>query len=203
MGINSDGRIRRADAPPGRAMLQAGWLALIATSLLLGVALAAPAAAQLVAPAADASTWSAPEPWRTDRFYFQTSIATMHFNPSPDHVNTQDLLNLDWRFDRFWAGGQWLAGAALFKNSFGQPSQYVYGGWLARPFQATQPLYFKITAGVLHGYKEPYENKIPLNSSGFAPAILPSVGYCYNRLCSELVLFGAAGAMLTLGVTLP
>jgi len=42
-----------------------------------------------------------------------------------------------------------------------------------------------------------------LNSSGFAPAILPSVGYCYNRICSELVLFGAAGAMLTLGVTLP
>ena len=65
-------------------MLQAGRLALCATSLLLGVAIAAPAAAQLVAPAADASPWSAPEPWRTDRFYFQTSIATKHFHPSPE-----------------------------------------------------------------------------------------------------------------------
>lgn len=203
MGINNDGRIRRADTAPGRAMLQSGRLALCATSLLLGVIIAPPAAAQLVAPAADASPWSAPEPWRTDRFYFQTSIWTKHFHPSPDHVNTQDLLNLDWRFDRFWAGGQWLAGAALFKNSFGQPSQYVYGGWLARPFQDAQPLYFKITAGVLHGYKEPYEHKIPFNSSGYAPAILPSVGYCYNRICSEFVVFGTAGVMLTLGVTLP
>ena len=203
MGINIDGRIRRADVAPGRPMLQAGRLALCATSLLLGVAMTAPAAAQLVVPAADASPWSAPEPWRTDRFYFQTSIWTKHFHPSPDHVNTQDLLNLDWRFDRFWAGGQWLAGAAIFKNSFGQPSQYVYGGWLARPFQDAQPLYFKITAGVLHGYKEPYENKIPFNGSGYAPAILPAVGYCYNRICSEFIVFGTAGVMLTLGITLP
>ncbi len=203
MEINNDNRMRRADMAPSRAMLQAGRLALCATSLLLGVVMTAPAAAQLVAPAADASPWSAPEPWRTDRFYFQTSIATVHFHPDPDHVNTQHLLNLDWRFDRFWAGGQWLAGAAIFKNSFGQSSQYVYGGWLARPFQHAQPLYFKLTAGVLHGYEEPYENKIPFNSSGFAPAILPSVGYCYNRICSEFVLFGTAGAMLTLGITLP
>ena len=203
MGINNDGGMRRADCAAGHALLQAGQLVLCATSLLLGVVIAAPAAAQLVAPATDASPWSAPEPWRTDHLYFQTSIATKHFHPSPDHVNKQDLLNLEWRFDRFWADGRWLAGAAFFKNSFGQPTQYVYGGWLARPFQDAQPLYFKITAGVLHGYKEPYEHKIPFNSSGYAPAILPAAGYCYNRFCSEFILFGTAGVMLTFGVTLP
>ena len=48
-----------------------------------------------------------------------------------------------------------------------------------------------------------YQNKIPFNSSGVAPAILPSVGYCYKRVCSELVLFGNSGLMVTLGVTLP
>jgi hypothetical protein len=157
------------------------------------------------APPADsfAAAWSAPEPWRSDRFYVQTSLATVHFSPNPDHVNQQDLLNVDYRFDSHWGGGQWLAGAAIFKNSFGQPSQYVYGGWLVRPFESAQPLYFKITAGLLHGYKAPYDNKIPFNDSGVAPAILPSAGYCYNRFCSELVLFGTAGAMLTLGATLP
>jgi hypothetical protein len=96
-----------------------------------------------------------------------------------------------------------LAGAATFKNSFGQQSQYVYGGWLARPFVNAQPFYFKITAGAVHGYKPPYDDKIPLNESGVAPAIIPSAGYCYNRFCSEFVLFGTAGAMLTFGVTLP
>ncbi len=172
----------------------------------MGSASVAPSIAQTpapVAPAAESSPWSAREPWRTDRFYLQTSVATRHFSPSPDHVNNQKLVNAEWRFNSFAASGQWLAGAALFDNSFGQSSQYVYGGWLVRPFEGLQPLYFKITAGALHGYKGQYKDKIPFNSSGVAPAILPSMGYCFNRVCSELVLFGGAGMMLTLGVTLP
>ena len=176
-----------------------------ASALWFGVP--GPAAAQPQDPTSAAaptvSAWDAPEPWRTDRFYLQTSIYTLHYNPTPEHVNQQNLLNLEWRFNSFAAGGQWLAGLALFANSFGQSSQYLYGGWLVRPFDGLQPLYFKITAGALHGYKGEYQNKIPFNSSGVAPAILPSVGYCYSRVCSELVLFGNSGLMVTLGVTLP
>lgn len=203
MQSRSRRRIPRADSVPGRAISRVVRPASCAAALLLGVVFAAPAAAQTAAPAAEASPWSAPEPWRTDRFYFQTSVATTHFSADPNHVDKQDLLNLEWRFDRYWAGGQWLAGGATFKNSFGQQSQYVYGGWLARPVASAQPLYFKITAGALHGYKPPYDEKIPFNQSGVAPAIVPSAGYCYKRFCSELVLFGTAGAMLTFGVTLP
>lgn len=174
-------------------------------TLMLG--LHAPLAAQAIdqpssTPTAS-SPWDAPEPWRTDRFYVQTSIYTLHYNPTPEHVNQQNLLNFEWRFNSYAAGGQWLAGLALFANSFGQSSQYLYGGWLVRPFEGLQPLYFKITAGALHGYKGEYQNKIPFNSSGVAPAILPSIGYCYSRVCSELVLFGNSGLMVTLGVTLP
>ena len=110
---------------------------------------------------------------------------------------------MEWRFDRFWASGQWLAGAGFFRNSFGQPTEYYYGGWLTRPFSGAQPFYVKLTAGALHGYKGAYQNKIPFNGSGTAPAILPAMGYCYSRFCSELILFGTSGVMLTLGVTVP
>lgn len=177
----------------------------VASALCVGLSGQATAQTQAQAPApvVDVSPWDAPEPWRTDRFYLQTSVYTLHYNPTPEHVNQQNLLNLEWRFNSFAAGGQWLAGLALFANSFGQSSQYLYGGWLVRPFDELQPLYFKITAGALHGYKGEYQNKIPFNSSGVAPAILPSVGYCYKRVCSELVLFGNSGLMVTLGVTLP
>lgn len=173
--------------------------------LLLVAMFVSPVQAAAPEVKAETSLWGAPEPWRTDRLYLQTSVATAHFNPNPDHDNTQRLLNLEWRLQDRPKYGQWLAGFSAFDNSFGQKSQYVYGGWLARPFDGTgwQPLYFKVTAGVLHGYKDEYKNKIPFNSSGYAPAVVPSVGYCINRVCSELVLFGAAGAMLTLGVTLP
>lgn len=98
---------------------------------------------------------------------------------------------------------QWLAGAALFENSFGQPTQYVYGGYRFRPLEELQPLYLKVTAGLVHGYTGQYQNKIPFNNSGIAPVIIPSVGYCLSRFCSELVIFGAAGALVTFGVTIP
>ncbi|MEO5766496.1 MAG: sn-glycerol-3-phosphate transporter [Casimicrobiaceae bacterium] len=157
--------------------------------------------AQSAAPPADASlpsVWSAPEPWRTDRFFFVTSAKTWHFSYDPAHVDKQDLVLIEWNVTETW-----LVGASSFKNSFGQPSQFVYGGYRWRPFDAAQPLYFKLAVGLVHGYSGQYQNKIPFNNSGVAPAIVPSVGYCINRFCSELVLFGGAGAMINVGVTIP
>lgn len=154
-------------------------------------------------PAATTSVWDAPEPWRTDRFYFQTSLATVHFNPDDDHDNTQRLIYGEWRLQERWLDGQVLVGAAAFDNSFGQPSQFVFGGLMWRPIDSLPAAYVKLAAGVLHGYKDEFQDKIPFNNSGFAPAIIPSVGYCYHRVCGEMVLFGTAGLMWTLGVTLP
>jgi hypothetical protein len=154
-------------------------------------------------PEVTTSVWDAPEPWRTDRFYFQTSVATVHFNPDVNHNNNQKLIYGEWRLEERWLEGQVLVGASAFSNSFGQPSQFVFGGLLWRPFDSLPAAYVKVLAGVLHGYKDEYQDKIPFNSSGFAPAIIPAVGYCFNRLCGEMVLFGTAGLMWTLGVTLP
>ena len=39
-----------------------------------------------------------------------------------------------------------------FTNSFGQFSQYLYGGLKWRPIAEHQPFYVKLSAGVLHGY---------------------------------------------------
>jgi hypothetical protein len=145
-----------------------------------------------------ASAWDATEPWRTDRFYLETSVYTTHFHYDPAHDNHQHLILGEWNITE-----QWLVGASVFDNSFGQASQYVYGGYRFRPFETLQPLYFKVSAGLVHGYTGQYQHKIPLNNSGIAPVIVPSVGYCLNRFCSELVIFGTAGALLTFGVTIP
>lgn len=149
-------------------------------------------------PTVDMAGWDAPEPWRTDRFFLQTSVYTRHFSDDPDHNDHQNLILVEYNINE-----SWLAGAAAFDNSFGQSSQFVYGGYRFRPFDTLQPLYFKVAAGILHGYRGEFRDKIPLNGSGFAPAIVPSVGYCIRRYCSELVLFGGAGLLITVGVTLP
>ena len=150
-----------------------------------------------------ASAWDAPEPWRTDRFYIQTSLATVHFSSDPDHDNTQRLIYGEWRLPQRWLEGQVLVGAAVFDNSFSQRSQFVFGGLLWRPVESAPEFYVKVAVGVLHGYSGEFQDKIPFNNSGYAPGIVPAVGYCYRRFCGEMILFGTAGMMWTLGMTLP
>ena len=72
-----------------------------------------------------------------------------------------------------------------------------------RPVEKAPEFYIKVAAGVIHGYSGEFQNKIPFNSSGYAPGIVPGIGYCYRRFCGEMLLFGTAGAMWTVGMTVP
>ncbi len=148
------------------------------------------------------SPWDAPEPWRTDRYYFQFAYYTIHFHYDADHQQSY-LFDAEYHFKETWLGGQWIAGMALFQNSFGQFSQYLFGGLVWRPIEEHQPFYIKLTAGPLHGYSGQYQDKIPGNSSGVAPAIIPGIGYCVKRYCGEFVLLGTNAALLTIGMSVP
>jgi hypothetical protein len=125
----------------------------------------------------------------------QTSIATRHFHPSPTQNNHQDLLNLEWNYD-----SNLVVGAATFRNTFNQQTELAYWGAKFHPIDSQPEMYVKVVGGLIHGYHGEYRDKIPFNGNGIAPAILPAVGYCYKKVCSELIVFGAAGAMLTGGV---
>ena len=124
---------------------------------------------------------------------FRTSLYTKHWDPDPEHVNNSKLLNIELE-----AKSGWIYGFAHFDNSFGQPSQYLYAGrsW---PMFKKDWAYFKLTGGLLHGYKEPYEDKIPLNGLGVAPAIIPTFGLKYKRVHTELQILGAAAITVTAG----
>jgi hypothetical protein len=129
------------------------------------------------------------------RWYFQTSALTRHFNPSPDHVNQQRMLDFE-----YWAPDKFIWGATFVRNSFGQPTQYLYVGRIWRPFDSAQLVHVKLTGGVLHGYKGQYRDKIPFNHYGYAPALIPSIGLSGKWFGTEFVLLGAAAAMITAGV---
>ena len=124
---------------------------------------------------------------------FQTSLYTKHWSPDPEHVNNQKLLNLE-----FETTDRWVYGFAQFDNSFGQSSQYLYAGY-SWPLFGKDWTYVKLTGGVLHGYKEPYEDKIPMNGLGFAPAIIPTIGFRYKRVFTELQIAGFAAVTVTAG----
>jgi hypothetical protein len=132
-----------------------------------------------------------------NRWHLQTSLLTHHFHFDAQHNDNQGLVNLE-----YWRADNWLAGAAWFKNSFHQPTQYVYIGKQWRPFDSQPSVYLKLTGGLLHGYKDEFRDKIPLNHSGVAPVLIPAIGYSTRRFSTELILFGTAGIMWNVGVFL-
>ena len=133
------------------------------------------------------------------RWLIQTSVYTNHFGTDEPKTKHQKLIGVER-----WAPDNWIIGASAFRNSFNQPSQYVYVGKLWRPLDDYPMVHLKLTAGILHGYKPPHEDKIPLNtSSGWAFAVLPSVGLSGKRFVTDLVIFGTAGALITIGVLVP
>jgi hypothetical protein len=127
-----------------------------------------------------------------ERWYLQTSAYTRHFSPDPEHNNRQRLIGLE----REDAGG-WLWGGATFRNSFDQRSVYAYGGKAWR--HDDWPVYAKLSAGLLHGYRGEYRDKIPLNRFGVAPAVIPAVGYGLGPVGVEAVLLGANAMMINVG----
>lgn len=152
-------------------------------------------AALTVRPALADETGAAEDsPWRVEAWRIQTSLYTKHFDPDPDHNNDQHLIAVEAEF-----ANRWLAGAAVFDNSFGQPSQMLFVGRIW-PLLGSEHWYFKLTGGLLHGYKEPYEDKIPFNGLGIAPAIVPALGFRYRSVILEANLGGLAVVTFTGGI---
>lgn len=133
--------------------------------------------------------------WSVDHWRFQTSLYTKHFDREPDHDNTQQLID----FMVFNSDG-WHAGLAFFDNSFGQPSQYLYAGkaWDPGP---PGGFYWRLSGGLLHGYKDENQGKIPFNGLGVAPALVPALGFRHRRFFAEYHQIGLAAGMITVGFT--
>jgi hypothetical protein len=93
----------------------------------------------------------------------------------------------------------WAWGGTYFSNSFGQPSGYVYFGERVTHFTSWDGLFFQWTAGILYGYKYPYQDKVPFNYKGFSPGATVSLGWQFTRQFSmQAIALGTAGLMFQL-----
>lgn len=122
----------------------------------------------------------------------KTSFYTTHFTDRSKHNNHQNMIDI-----QFYEKESFF-GLSLFKNSFHQPTQYLYIGKRYHPFDDYPSINTKITAGIIHGYKGEYQDRIKFNTNGFAPAIIPSIGIEQGPLTVDLIFFG--GAMITAGL---
>lgn len=124
---------------------------------------------------------------------FRTSLYTRHWDPEPEHDNSTALINFEFETSK-----KWFYGFAWFDNSFGQPSQYLYAGYSWKLFRKDWA-YFSLSGGLLNGYDEPNENKIPLNGLGIAPAMIPTFGVKHKRVFAEVQILGNAAIVVTAG----
>ena len=131
--------------------------------------------------------------WNFEETYVYTSLYTTHFDPEPEHNNHQKMLGVELLMQNNWSFG-----LASFDNSFDQRSQYLYAGyrWTVPGHPAWS---FKLSGGLLHGYEDEYQDKIPYNNLGTAPAIVPALGYRHGGFIFELNLAGLAAATVTAG----
>jgi hypothetical protein len=117
---------------------------------------------------------------------------TKHYSYNPEHRRVW-VVGYQQQFSN-----NSLRGIAAFSNSFGQESLYIFPwGKQYDDMLGVEGLFAKWTAGLLYGYKPPYQNKVPLNYRGFSPAIIPSIGYRTSKDWSvEVMVLGTAGVTL-------
>ena len=65
------------------------------------------------------------------------SVPTEHFrnNPNTPSTHLSGRPGIQSQYDKVWGSDATLFGLAIFKNSYGQPSQYIYWGqqWDIKP----------------------------------------------------------------------
>ena len=154
----------------------------------------------IVAQLATPALAQVPESWADQgiQLRFQASPFTLHFSPKTDHENVVMV-----GMEREHKNGK-LDGFTLFSNSFGQESVFIYPwGGVYHNIWDVNKLSFKWTAGLLYGYKAPYENKVPLNHNGFSPGVIAALAYEFKPGWSAQVdLLGTAGLMFRINMPL-
>jgi hypothetical protein len=141
---------------------------------------------------AQATAVATPEPAaaRGDIWRVMASPYTFHFSRDPNHRHVY-MLGLE-RQD----AEAWIIGGSAFRNSFGQPSAYLYGGKRFHDLTGHEELFVQVTGGLLYGYKPPYDKKVPFNYKGFSPGAVVSVGWQFTpELSAQVNILGNSAIM--------
>jgi hypothetical protein len=168
--------------PRAQALRVAPAPAAFAVAVALSVAASLPALAQGL-PAGD-------------RIRIAYAPKAFHVTHDDEYVDWNHIVALEWVTPRhtLWGADRSLFGLSLFDNSYGQFSQSVYAGlewdWTRA---GGGDVFLALSAGLVHGYKEPHEDKLPLNSAlGVGLTVVPAIGWQRDGLGFAASLVGSA-----------
>lgn len=134
-----------------------------------------------------------------DRIRIAYTPRVFHLSSNRNYVDWNHIVALELITPRHarWGADRSHFGLSLFDNSYGQFSQSIYAGleWDWKPALGGE-LFFSVSVGLVHGYREPYEDRVPLNSAlGVGVTVVPAIGWQRERLGAALSLPGSAVAL--------
>jgi hypothetical protein len=134
-----------------------------------------------------------------DKIRLAYAPKAVHFVADSDYVDWNHIVALEWLTPRhtLWGADRTHFGLSLFNNSYGQFSQAVYAGleWDWKSALGGD-VYLGISAGLVHGYKEPWEDKLPLNNAlGVGVTLVPTIGWQRGGIGFAATLTGSAIAV--------
>lgn len=129
-----------------------------------------------------------------DRVMLEFGPYVWHRLNNEDHNQWPRLVGVEWE-----SGSHWLLGADAFRNSYYQRAAYVYVGKRWFLDQVNPNLYVKLSAGLVYGYKDPFEDRLPVNDNGYGLGVVPALGYQFGRAHAQIVLLGTAAVTFTFG----
>jgi hypothetical protein len=93
-----------------------------------------------------------------------------------------------------------LVGFAVFNNSFGDFSKYLYIGKEWYPSNKYNAFRFKITVGVVHGYEGEHQDIFPINwGDAWGLGAVPTIGYQADRVGFDFAILSASGMLFLIG----
>jgi len=129
-----------------------------------------------------------------DRVMLEFGPYVLHRVDNNGRNQWPNLVGVEWE-----SGSHWLIGAVAFKNSYYQHATYAYGGRRWFLDRVYPNLYVKLSAGMVYGYKDPYEDRLPVNDNGYGLGIAPALGYQLGRANAQIVFLGTAAVTFTFG----
>lgn len=129
-----------------------------------------------------------------DRIMLQFGPYVAHRIDDRGHNQWPRIIGAEWE-----SAEHWLGGAVSFKNSYYQDAAYVYAGRRWFLDAVAEHVYVKLSAGFVYGYKEPFENRLPVNNEGYGLGFVPALGYQFGRANAQIVFLGTAAIVVTFG----
>ncbi len=170
----------RTFCPVLRAFAPHAWRGALAVALSFAISLPALAQEQVAG----------------DQIRIAYAPKAFHFTHDDEYVDWNHIVSAEWLTPRHtvWGADRSMLGLTLFNNSYGQFSQAVHMGqeWDWTQF-AGGDVFLALSVGLVHGYKEPYEDKLPLNNAlGVGLTVVPSIGWQRKGLGFAASLAGSA-----------